>query len=261
MYSSNLFFVALSIFWSFGGVQSECPNINDLPVLNDNGTKFFCAWIWPEWGDPEPIRGCNGLGEFVMDEYDSQNPPYMYTCFGSLIVKAGCLLYGYDEPDYNGHVTKYYGPGSFPDTCTGQNCPWIGGTDILAHGYMSFQCRCDQEPIICQPSDEWNTIMQCDNTLSSVETLCSYTKTIGTTYTTTVQNSMSIDVTIEESMSTDFFRKFSAEIGVSATTGYDWTHISTEAKVKPKHLKSRQWFPQIHCCRFKELKATAGVIM
>ena len=37
------------------GVLSECPNINDLPVLNEAGDEFYCAWFWQGHGNPEPI--------------------------------------------------------------------------------------------------------------------------------------------------------------------------------------------------------------
>ena len=43
---------------------------------------------------------------------------------------------------------------------------------------------------------------------------------------------MSIDVTIEEELSAEFFDLFSAKIGMSIKTGYDWHSVSTETKSK-----------------------------
>merc|ERR1711997_73010 len=50
------------------------------------------------------------------------------------------------------------------------------------------------------------------------------------TYTEEVQNSMSIDTAIEASLSTSFFEFFDASLGVSVTTGYDWTQTSRSTK-------------------------------
>jgi len=79
--------------------------------------------------------------------------------------------------------------------------------------------------------------MQCDNMNNDVETKCSYTKTIGTTWTTEASNSMSIDATIEASMSSSFFGFFSAELGLSVSTGYDWTQTSSQAKSETQEFK------------------------
>merc|ERR1711962_329814 len=73
-------------------------------------------------------------------------------------------------------------------------------------------------------------IMQCDNSNNDLEAKCRYVKTIGTTWTAEASKSMSIDTTIEASMSASFFSFFSTEIGVSITTGYDWGHTSSQAK-------------------------------
>ena len=43
---------------------------------------------------------------------------------------------------------------------------------------------------------------------------------------------MSIDITIEEELSAQFFDLFDAKIGMSEKTGYDWRSVSTETKSK-----------------------------
>ena len=55
-------------------------------------------------------------------------------------------------------------------------------------------------------------------------------KTIGTSFTKTAQKSMSIDYKIEASLKASFFKYFETQIGVSTSTKYDWTHISSRAK-------------------------------
>ena len=46
-----------------------------------------------------------------------------------------------------------------------------------------------------------------------------------------------IDATIEAAMSAQFFVSFSAELGVSVSTGYDWTQTSSEAKSETQQFK------------------------
>merc|ERR1711894_743312 len=78
-----IFLFALCTSWAFVGVSSECPNLNDLPVLNDAGDEFYCAFYWQEWGDEEPIRGCNGEEYSVMDNTDHDAADGYYYATGS----------------------------------------------------------------------------------------------------------------------------------------------------------------------------------
>jgi len=223
------------------GLKAECPNIDDMPVLNDAGDHFYCAFNWwydnYPWDHDIPLEACEDVDEHRtwMDDHDFDNEPGYFTPFGGLIVKAGCTIYAYSDYGYGGDRIEYHGPATFPDGCTGNNCPPVVTSDRW--GYYSFKCRCQQDPIICQPSDKYVTIMQCDNSNNDVESKCSYTKTIGTTWTSEVTNSMSIDTTIEYSMSASFFSFFSEELGVSVSTGYDWTQTSSEAKSETEEFK------------------------
>ena len=51
---------------------------------------------------------------------------------------------------------------------------------------------------------------------------------MGTTYTESYSNSMSVDVTVKNEMSAKFFDIFSEKIGISVSTGYDWSYASSE---------------------------------
>lgn len=230
----NVILAALCLSLTLDGVLSECPKINDLPVLNDAGDRFYCAWYWYGFGSTEPIDACNGDQWHAMDDEDRDVGPDQegwYWPTGSIIVKAGCTFYGYENNHWSGELIKYYGPATFPDGCTGGNCPPYEDWDPdYVNGFGSYKCRCEQDPIICQPTDDWRVIIQCDNTQSSVETLCSYTKTIGTTWSSSAQESMSIDTTIEYAMHAGFFNMFSEDLSISETTGYDWTHVSSQAQ-------------------------------
>jgi len=253
----NFFLVALSIMLTMDGVLSECPKINDLPVLNDAGDNFYCAWQWHEYGSTEPIKSCIGNNYTWMDNTDHNSAEGYYLPAGSIIVKAGCTLYGYSEYNYNGDLIKYNGPATFPDGCTGGKCPPVTPS-TGTYGFHSIQCRCDQDPIICQPEDSWATIIQCDNTQSSVDLSCSYSKTIGTTWSSSAQESMSIDSTIEYSMHAGFFDMFSEDLGISQTTGYDWTHTSSQAQDETETFKVEATVPPYTLLQIQGAEGNCG---
>jgi hypothetical protein len=51
--------------------------------------------------------------------------------------------------------------------------------------------------IDCDPVDDYETILECDNTEGIVDTSCSYKQTIGTKYTDEVSEMNSIDQSIQ----------------------------------------------------------------
>ena len=57
----------------------------------------------------------------------------------------------------------------------------------------------------------------------------SYFQTIGACFGSSISESMSVDVTVEASLRASFWKIFEAGIGVSETTGYDWTTTSDAA--------------------------------
>ena len=75
-------------------------------------------------------------------------------------------------------------------------------------------------------------VLTCDNTLGTVPTQCSYSHTIGTQYSTSVSEEMSISEGIEATMESNFLDIMSAGLKYSHTTGYNWGQESSEAKSK-----------------------------
>jgi len=207
-------------------------------VLNDAGDQFYCAFSWRDdypWNNDIPLEACNerSLNDTFMDGFDSNLGDGQFRAFGGTIVKAGCTIYGYELSHFEGNHHDYNGPATFANGCPyldDDQCHDTMWENDAYWGWPSYRCRCQQDPIICQPTDQWVVIMQCDNTNNDVEAKCRYVKTIGTTWSTSALDSMSIDETIEDSMSAHFFKLFSTEIGKSQTTGYDWSHTSSEAK-------------------------------
>jgi len=235
MRNNLILFAIILIFWACS-TKGECPNINSIPVMNEDSTNFVCAQTWDAPGSVSPIEGCNTISaSYIL--YKGQDLDATDCCLinmGSVIVKAGCTLYGWEHGGYTGRLFEYQGPNVFPNGCTNPydptTCPPALGVPPFANGPVSIKCRCQQEPIICVPEDGWERIMQCDNSEGSTATTCKYKKTIGTTYSSEVQNSMSIDVSIEEAMEASYFTLLSETLGISASTGYDWTRTSSETK-------------------------------
>ena len=84
---------------------------------------------------------------------------------------------------YKGDVMQYAGPGVFPNGCLAEKkCPpnYRGqpSPPYFAAGFKSVKCRCEQDPITCEPSASWQTIMTCDNLQSTAKTSCDYKKVI-----------------------------------------------------------------------------------
>jgi len=234
---------------ALGKILSECPNEERLPVLNESGNKFYCAWNWHGKGAKESIQACNGDFNIYMDMTNHTSLNGHYTAFGSIIVKSGCTLYGYEDHNYQGKLLKYTGPGVYPLGCTQEPkkpldphrfCPPIRpkwqDRNKYANGFHSYQCRCNQQPIVCSPTDGWKRVISCDNTNSSVPTTCSYTKTIGTTWTKETTNSFHIDASIEMAMKRSFFG-IMANMKVSVSTGYNWSQMSSESQNDAQEFK------------------------
>ena len=97
-------------------------------------------------------------------------------------------------------------------------------------GPTSWKCRCVQEPVLCQPQDSYEVVLVCDNTQGVVTTKCTYAQTVGTVFSETVEEGMSVDTTVEAEMAAQFWGMFSGGLGVSQTTGYDWGRTSEAAK-------------------------------
>ena len=53
---------------------------------------------------------------------------------------------------------------------------------MYLYRYNSIQCRCVQDIVSCVPTDGMEVVTVCDNTEGIATIECSYTKTIGTQY-------------------------------------------------------------------------------
>merc|ERR1711976_340715 len=134
----------------------------------------------------------------------------------------GCTLYMYMDENFSGQMKVIRGPHFEYDNT------W--GNEPANHNYgpgpTAIKCRCVQTPPNCQPDDGYDVVLVCDNTGGVVDTYCSYAHTVGTAYSKSMSEEMSISVGVSASMSASYFGLFSASLEVSATTGYDWSQTT-----------------------------------
>ena len=79
--------------------------------------------------------------------------------------------------------------------------------------------------------------MTCDNSDGVVIVGCKYMKTIGTSFSEEVAESMSISASISASMEASFFRLFSTTLEMSVTTGYDWSKVSSSVSSEEENYE------------------------
>jgi hypothetical protein len=212
-----------------GIANGECPGMDDLPVMY-NADTFMCARFYYGWGHDLAVSGCNGCS--LQDHADiphgldqEAGDGYIYP-MGSAMVNAGCTLYVFHDHNFGGSYDRYDGPTIVSTIHSG------GGsvTDGCANGHPSFQCRCSMSPVSCQPTDDWAVVLRCDATGAIEPSNCNYYKIIGTIFGQSFSESASVSVTVEEKLSVDFFEIFSASVGISTTTGYNWKGTSSVTK-------------------------------
>ena len=208
-------------------IKAECPASDRLPVrFPTDESKYFCARFYLGPGKDGPFNGCSGCSAYpeeYIDVYDGQDidaTECCYTPMGSLVVRPGCTLYQFTEYD---NVAVVFEGGSYPLVDNGQ-----GNGGSCAKGVRQMKCRCNMANVNCVPEDSYEVVMQCDATLAQADSECNYQKTIGTAFSESLSTSMSVDYTVSAKLKVEFFEFFSESVGVSASTGYDWTSVSSE---------------------------------
>ena len=75
------------------------------------------------------------------------------------------------DRNYGGSVTTFEG-GTYPNLDGPESDP----AEECGNGWLSYKCRCNMDPINCTPDDEYQVVVQCDNTESAEVTECNYIK-------------------------------------------------------------------------------------
>ena len=70
----------------------------------------------------------------------------------------------------------------------------------------------------------------CDNLLGLAAAKCTYSHTVGTAFSESASESMSVSESVKYAIHAGLFNIFSEDLEISATTGYDWTHTTDATK-------------------------------
>lgn len=200
-----------------------CPT--EIPVIDDK--KIVAARIYQTLGNAISALSCNGVCKTYYAETRTNTTELEIALpFGSVIINPGCTVYVFRDPNYLGPSTAFEGPTILT------NPPFEGGVHncdgLPCVNSMLFTCK--QVFPSCQPSDDWQVVTIVDNRDSTVSTKFTYSKTVGTTFSLAMTNSMNIDTTVSASVSSSFFDLFSAKASGSFTTGFDWSETDHIAR-------------------------------
>jgi len=252
----KVFLICLVLVSLADKVKPECPAVDDLPVYHGGSNTFFCARHYYGTGSDLAINACNGCSlQNYADWVDGENldagAGRLYPV-GSLIVRPGCTFYQFSETGYNGGWNVFEGPGIWPKIESGGN-PVDQG---CAKGHPAIMCRCKMRHFSCTPEDGYDVVMVCDATNAQSDSECNYRKTIGTSHAETFSSSMSIDVTIEAEMTAKFFEMFSATLGSSVSTGYNWNQVSSETMDEEHTIEILATAPKGYVLRIEQAIGT-----
>merc|ERR1711942_214566 len=232
-------------------VRTGCPDISELPIV---WNKQFLGFRYYEGkGNDIPALSCTGdYHDQVNGEQHSATPGRGWP-IGSIFVHPGCTFYGFHDYDYQGSYTEWTGPLFI------SNVPeWEFGHTCGVACARSYLVDCKQQYPDCQPEDSWKTVASFDNTLSDLPSTFTYKYTIGTSWSSQMTESMSVDATISSEVKAGFFDIFEASIGMSVTTGYDWSETSSEAKSEIREFTDSTEVPGGRMIQIQQTKGHCG---
>lgn len=194
-----------------------CPRLSDLnTTIEVHGEeKYLCSVFYTGFGGKYAFNSCNGRSFYVPDGLRVQGENGFYFPMGSILVKPGCTMYLFKYPYFSGESVKI-GAGSVFDNKDFYQNPYYPA------GPGSFACTCYQDPIDCTASDDWETVVVCDNTQSPVAADCSYNLRIGSSFSYSVTQTLSLSSTLTRAIAIQFRHIFIAQ-AASLTVGFDWS--------------------------------------
>jgi len=217
-----------------GPARLGCPDIKQLPIVENK--QFIGIRIYHGNGNDIPALSCNGAYQEFFSGFQYSSDPGKGTMIGSIFVHPGCIFYGFHDYNYQGSYTEWTGPlfiSNVPDVfghiCDNDHYNHVPCVD-------SFLVDCRQQYPDCQPEDDWKTVTSLDNTQSDLPATFTYEYTIGTSWSHQMSDSMSISNSISAEVKAGFFDIFEASLGVSVTTGYNWSETSTAAKSETRKI-------------------------
>jgi len=208
-----------------------CPRLSDLntTIEHDGEKKYLCSVVYQGPGGKYPINSCNGKSFYIPDGLRVKGVEGFYFPMGSILVKPGCTMYLFKYPNFSGESAKIEAGSVFYNKDFYQN-------PFLPAGPGSFACTCYQDPIDCTPSDDWETLVVCDNTESPVAADCSYHIRIGSSFSYSVTQTLSLSLTLTRAIAIQFWNIFAAQ-KTSLTIGFDWSKSYEFSKTIDETIK------------------------
>lgn len=219
----------LQEFYKKPKTKLGCQNYTNMPTT-DNG-KFTCATVFDKPGGLYSVDSCNGSPTTYHDGDKMTVRDYIhYYPMGSILIRPGCSLYIYLEVNYKGQ--------SWVATENIFNNKWGYKPNAanMPYGPKSLMCSCEQEPISCTPTDGWETVVYCDNKEGKGTARCTYSVSIGTTYSESATNSMKISDSVAMSIQEGLSEIFKADESETLTLGFDWSKTSTLSSEKTSKI-------------------------
>jgi hypothetical protein len=184
-----------------------------LPVFyHDDPYRLLCRSYW---SDSDCRENANERESGYQNDGQSL-PEGQSLGFRSVAVRPGCTFYLFSGKNFQGTQETLTGPFLFQLA-----------SDKPDKEFMSEDCECSFKPLSCKkPFDEYKTIVRCDAQDAIGNVTCDYTQTIGTAFSQTITDAISIDESIDVAYTGAFFDLFASTLGVSQTTGYNWANIN-----------------------------------
>jgi len=234
-------------------VSSGCPDISDLPIVKDK--QFIGFRMYRGRGNDIPALSCTGdIADVTSGTQWTTEPGHCFP-IGSIFVHPGCTFYGFHEVNYQGSYIEYTGPfflSNIPQWEFGVSC--CDGKACVT----SYLVDCRQQYPDCQAEDSWKTVVSFDNTESDLPSTFTYKYIIGTSWSHEMSDSMSIDETISYEVKAGFFDIFEETLGVSVSTGYNWSETSSEAKSETKEFTVSTELPGGRMIQIQQTKGKCG---
>jgi len=217
-----------ALHWN-GSMRSGCPEFDELPIVADK--EFIGIRRYNDMGNDVPGLSCNGKYYDEVDEYQWTGSHDSCRAVGSLFVHPGCTFTGWCGNDYKGIHHEFKGPKFISEVPVRTFCLNTVNHNGWTPCTGSYVVNCKQHYPDCKASDEWVRVAKITNECTPSnceENTFTYRYTRGTKYSTQMQEGFSVSTTIEWEMKQAFFDIFEASLGVSVTTGHDWSETVTE---------------------------------
>jgi len=235
-------------------VRSGCPDVSELPIVWYK--HFIGVRVYQGKGHDIPALSCTGDAFDGVSGSQYSAPNGQGYPVGSIFVHPGCNFYGFHDYNYQGSYIEWTGPlfiSNVPQSTFGHTC----GADHVPC-MSSYLVDCKQQYPDCQPVDSWKTVTSLDNTQSDLPSTFTYKYIIGTSWSHEMSESMSVDATISYEVKAGFFGLFEARLGVSVTTGYDWSETSSQAQSETKEFTVSTEVPGGRMIQIQQTKGQCG---